>query len=357
MQGLDLSVYKNQRGAADIMGGLQEGMKFGQLIKQNRIKNEERANQTKLKDLMANEVRFGDDGFVSADSTTMGEIAKLSPEAAMGLSNKMGAQNKARQAAEMRSQQYADSRSDKERTFGMQDRAFEQSNERYADSRADQERNFGLKEKAFKQDGQRYAQTRSDKDRDYQLRVDALKQKSQKEFMDARNKGAENFVPGLGVAYTKDDAKKLKDSKEMKNKFDRELGEMIKLREDYGSEFGNREAVARGQQLSKKLLLTYKNLAKLGVLSKSDEDIVNAIIPSDPLQFDMSKLVGQDPTLHALKKFKSDLDSDYTETLNTRIKEPIVEGYANKQVPQGLKFDEVTKSSDYRPKVGIKPLR
>lgn len=126
-------------------------------------------------------------------------------------------------------------------------------------------------------------------------------------------------VPGLGKAFTREDAKKLKSANEMKAKFDRQIGEMIALRENKGAEVLDRASVARGKQLSKDLLLTYKNLAKLGVLSKSDEAIIDAIIPADPLQFDVSSLTGQDPTLHVLKKFKTDLDDDFATTVQQRL--------------------------------------
>jgi len=126
-------------------------------------------------------------------------------------------------------------------------------------------------------------------------------------------------VPGLGQALTKEDAKALKTSTEMKKKFDRQIGEMIALRKSKGAEFFDRNAVERGQQLSKDLLLTYKNLAKLGVLSKSDEAIVNAIIPADPLEWKAASLVGQDPIMTNLKSFKADLDEDYKTTIATRL--------------------------------------
>lgn len=134
------------------------------------------------------------------------------------------------------------------------------------------------------------------------------------------NKNDELYVPGVGTALTKDDAKKLKNAKISKDKFDRQISEMIALRESKGFEVLDREAVKRGKQLSKDLLLTYKNLAKLGVLSKSDEEIVNAIIPADPLSSEPSNLVGQEPTLHVLKKFKNDLDNDFNSTIGVRLK-------------------------------------
>lgn len=134
-------------------------------------------------------------------------------------------------------------------------------------------------------------------------------------------KQEELFVPGLGYAQTREDAKKLKDAVEMKGKFDSQIGEMIALREKYGAEMWNSEAVERGKQLSKDLLLTYKNLAKLGVLSKSDEAIVNQIIPADPLEWKAASLKGQDPIMAQLKAFQQDSDEDYSTTLKTRLKD------------------------------------
>lgn len=126
-------------------------------------------------------------------------------------------------------------------------------------------------------------------------------------------------VPGFGKAQTKEDAKILKNAVEMKSKFDRQIDEMISLREKHGAEVLDRSAVARGRQLSKDLLLTYKNLAKLGVLSQADEAIINAIIPADPLEANSSLLGGDDPILTQLKSFKSDSDNQFATSLNTRL--------------------------------------
>lgn len=129
-------------------------------------------------------------------------------------------------------------------------------------------------------------------------------------------------VEGYGVANTPDDAKKIKDSIESKSNFDNKLQQLIDLRSSKGGEVMDREAVARGQQLSKDLLLEYKNMQKLGVLSNSDEAIINAIIPSDPLQFNspLAAIQGQDPILNNMKKFKGDTDSDFQTRVKTRIK-------------------------------------
>lgn len=127
-----------------------------------------------------------------------------------------------------------------------------------------------------------------------------------------------------GLANTIDDAKQLKEAHESKKNFDNKINEMIALREKHGGgAILNREDVARGKQLSKDLLLEYKNMAKLGVLSQSDEKIINAIIPSDPLAFSAAGIVGQDPILSNLKGFKGDSDKDFRNRIATRTREGI----------------------------------
>ncbi len=129
------------------------------------------------------------------------------------------------------------------------------------------------------------------------------------------------------MANTSDDAKKLKEAHESKSSFDSKIQEMIDLRQKYGGELMNREAVARGKQLSKDLLLEYKNMAKLGVLSKSDESIINSIIPEDPLGFSAAGALGQDPILHTLKKFKQDSDKDFSTRVATRTRTGAPQGF------------------------------
>lgn len=126
-----------------------------------------------------------------------------------------------------------------------------------------------------------------------------------------------------GLANTPDDAKQIKEAHEAKSNFDNKLDQMIELREKHGGgALLNRDDVARGKQLSKDLLLEYKNMAKLGVLSKADEDIINAIIPEDPLSYNspIATIQGQDPTLARLKSFKSDSDKDFETRIGTRTR-------------------------------------
>lgn len=122
-----------------------------------------------------------------------------------------------------------------------------------------------------------------------------------------------------GIARTADDAKKLKDAGELKSSLDRKLQELIELRTQKGGELLDREAVARANQLSNDVLLAYKDLAKLGVLSEKDTHILNAIIPSDPLQFKVASLVGQDPIMHQLKKFQGDVNADFKTRVKNRV--------------------------------------
>lgn len=147
-----------------------------------------------------------------------------------------------------------------------------------------------------------------------QMRMDEFKRKKQED--------ADAFETPFGRARTKEDAKALKEAGEMKSKLDREIGELITLRKEFGAETMNRTAVNRAQQLSKSLLLTKKNLENLGVLSQSDRDIVDAIIPSDPLESNANTYtfgLAADPTLAKLEKFRDDTNSDFQTKLATRL--------------------------------------
>jgi len=128
------------------------------------------------------------------------------------------------------------------------------------------------------------------------------------------------LVPGYGEALTTTDANQLKSAVEQKREFDRQLQEMIDLRVKHnGGAIFNRDDVERGKQLSKDLLLKYKDMAKLGVLSVSDEKILNAIIPDDPLAYTAAGLIGQDPIMTRLTKFKEDTQADFGSKLSSRL--------------------------------------
>lgn len=133
----------------------------------------------------------------------------------------------------------------------------------------------------------------------------------------------EGRMTTYGEARTEDDAKKLKDASAEKEKFDNALQEMVSLREKHGGGATlDREDVARGKQLSKDLMLAYKNMASLGVLSKSDQDILEKIIPADPLAYNnpIAAMQGQDPILSTMKKFKGDTQRNFESNLNQRLR-------------------------------------
>lgn len=154
-------------------------------------------------------------------------------------------------------------------------------------------------------------------ERNYYREQDRLRREEEKQQKLDRETEALT-VSDYGVARTADDAKKLKDAVNIKADFDRKLQEMIALRNEHGVEYMDREAVARGKQLSSDLLLLYKDLANLGVLSKSDEGILKRVIPDDPLGHDWAP--GQDSIMSNLKAFQDDMDADFNTTLDTRLK-------------------------------------
>lgn len=134
-----------------------------------------------------------------------------------------------------------------------------------------------------------------------------------------KEKELEELTTPFGVARTADDAKQLKAASELKAKFDRGLDEMIQLRKKHGGgAILNRNDVERGKQLANDLLLAYKDLSNLGVLSKYDEKIIKAVIPNDPLEYDL--VPGQDPILHRMEKFKGDSKADFETRMRTRLR-------------------------------------
>lgn len=152
----------------------------------------------------------------------------------------------------------------------------------------------------------------------------------------AQDEKDQKLTTPFGMANSEEDAKKLKDAYESKSNFDNKINEMIELRKSHkGGALMDREAVSRGKQLSKDLLLEYKNMAKLGVLSAADEKIINAIIPADPLEYNspVASLQGQDPILNNLQKFKGDSDKDFQTKVSTRVRGGKSAKLANDKVP------------------------
>lgn len=187
------------------------------------------------------------------------------------------------------------------------------------------------------------AQDMAEKQREFDLRIEDQKLRREemrsmlgerradrKEAQDQReHEKQQTLNTPFGTANTPDDAKQLKEAYESKQNFDSKIQDMIALRKKHnGGALLNREDVGRGKQLSKDALLEYKNMAKLGVLSKADEDIINAIIPDDPLEYNspIAAIQGQDPILHKLEKFKSDKDKDFQTRVQTRTRSGLMQG-------------------------------
>lgn len=126
----------------------------------------------------------------------------------------------------------------------------------------------------------------------------------------------EKLVPGVGVVLTRDDAKKMKDARDAKEKATFLLNRLIDLRSQYGGEILNREAVGEAAQKSTDLLLQLKELNNLGVLSQSDTDLLNKLVPEDPLQFDAP---GFDTTMNQLKNLKDSLEFSYKQGIESRL--------------------------------------
>lgn len=165
---------------------------------------------------------------------------------------------------------------------------------------------------------------RGDEDRSLRAQEMRIRSEDRRDALEAKNeeKMMQLQTP-YGLANTVEDAKVLKGAFESKKNFDSKVQEMIDLRNKHGGgAILDREDVARGKQLSKDLLLAYKDMAKLGVLSQADEKILNAIIPEDPLAYNspLAAMQGQDPTLGRLEKFKGDSDRDFATRVKTRTR-------------------------------------
>ena len=154
---------------------------------------------------------------------------------------------------------------------------------------------------------------------------------------------SELLQTSYGKARTPDDAKQIKEAAVLKKSFDNKLDELIQIRGGADGKGGgqvlDRTAVARAKQLSKDLLLDYKSLSGLGVLSQSDMTILNAIIPDDPLQYrsPMEVMSGQDATLSKMKSFKEDKNKDFENRLAERLRNPaagIAKVEATRQMPK-----------------------
>lgn len=351
---VDSSIYFKQQ-APDIMGSVERGLSLGQMIKKQRDEKE-------IQNAYTAGLEVGPDGKQKFNGqATMADLLKKGyGQQALELNQKLAEQERLAQDQNRQNEEYAFLKKKREiDTISnlLYDVKDQPSYDRARIMAAQQGIDVSKMPRGFDpglvNNWKMSAFTAKDR-MDHYFRERELQSRSldRKEARDERRFQAgikmDEKMQGLktpyGLANTEDDAKKLKEAHESKMSFDSKVKEMIDLRKKYGTEYFNREAVARGKQLSKDLLLEYKNMQKLGVLSKSDEDIINAIIPDDPLGQDFAP--GQDPILSNLEKFKADSDRDFNTRINTRTRSGIdsaasqiknINGFDYQKVPGGWK--------------------
>ena len=121
------------------------------------------------------------------------------------------------------------------------------------------------------------------------------------------NLNADKYVPGLKqYALTADDAKELKKADSDRNSVKQGINRLKEIRTKYGSELSNRAVVAEAKTIATDMLLKYKNIAQLGVLSKSDQDLLDKLMPADPTQFEWTG-----STMAQLGAFEKLVDSGF----------------------------------------------
>lgn len=343
---IDSSIYFKQE-TPDLFGSYERGMKLGDLMgerkkkeainqayKDNLVTNPDGTTSLNQQGLLAQigKAGYGQESYALGKQFQQDDYAKAENDY-KAQTRKNGFIASALNIAKQNPNHYGQIRNDliKNGMISAQD-APEQFDPAFVDSAI--ARGQSLQEQldnGFKQKQFEYGQVKDERDfdlRKQELDSRALDRKSMREEQRfqaglARDEKNQALETPYGRANTVDDAKQLKDAHIAKKSFDNKINQMIALREKHkGGAILNREDVERGKQLSKDALLEYKNMAKLGVLSKSDEDIINAIIPEDPLAYNnpVAAIQGQDPILNRLKQFKQDSDKDFAGTVQTRTR-------------------------------------
>lgn len=145
----------------------------------------------------------------------------------------------------------------------------------------------------------------------------AMKQLSQGGPIDATNLPEDvrkRYVPGVGLALTEQDAKDVKTTKDSVDKMGSAVNKLIEIRKSIGSgTLFDRKTVAEAKQLATDVLLQYKNIAQLGVMSKSDQELLDRIIPEDPTRFEVTG-----STLAQLEQLKNRVEQGYRQYLENR---------------------------------------
>ncbi|OPZ24296.1 MAG: hypothetical protein BWZ03_00236 [bacterium ADurb.BinA186] len=336
MAQLDANIFLQQKGPDfdQISEGFDRGIRLGDMMKQRKIQDLEIQKQNKIKDAYQSGVVINPDGSQSFNAEmTLGNLMKVDPKEAFNF--------KAQQAANLKSDlegQYA------KNSFvsSLLETVKDQDSYLAAKSLAISK---GIKEAeqlpntydpqvigSLKAQYQKASLTPSQQMEDSRKREEAQarlaelqdRRLERKDLINLRNEEKQMaLTTPYGLANTPDDAKIIKEAHEAKMSLFSQVDEMIKLRQKYGGgAIMEPDDQGYATQLSNDALLAYKNLKKLGVLSKSDEDIVNAIIPKDPLRLRGAAEVisGQDAVLSKLVNFRDNKSKDFASGIQARIR-------------------------------------
>lgn len=123
------------------------------------------------------------------------------------------------------------------------------------------------------------------------------------------------YVPGVGLATDPEAAKSLRDSAATFANFNGGVSKLIDMREKYGSETMPTEAKGVMKQIYAELLLDKKSMAKLGVMSESDLEMLQSIV-ADPTSFNPA-------TLARLKALKADGIGKFQRGINPYLMNPV----------------------------------
>jgi hypothetical protein len=122
------------------------------------------------------------------------------------------------------------------------------------------------------------------------------------------------YIPGVGLATDSESAKKVKENVETFGKFNNSLGRMIELRKKYGSETLPSDAKGEMMQIHAKLKLAMKDMAKLGVMSDTDSQLLDNII-ANPTSFNPN-------TLSRLESLKTSSLGEFSQSLKPHLMNP-----------------------------------
>lgn len=129
---------------------------------------------------------------------------------------------------------------------------------------------------------------------------------------------AERFIPGVGLAQTKEDRKKVVEGLENASSFNRLINEAIKIREEEGGAlFGKNKD--RLDAIQQDLTLKLKSMSQLGVMSDSDKKLLEQIIP-DISRYDVP---GRAPVTDLLQKLQTESKSALAKQLQLRVNKPL----------------------------------